>query len=217
MKRHLYSPTTADGFTLIEVLVSVFLLSIMSALCYGTLNYVMKARTITQDSFARLRDVEMTMHYLVNDVSQMTLRPVRDSLGETAQPTLLADPRNTALLSLTRGGWANWVGLPRSTQQRVTYRLEQETLIREYLPVLDATLSVTPTRQSLLSGVKQITFRYLDGTRAWQTQWPVLNLDGAMPDGSGVNLPLRTRPLAIEVVIELQDFGSLRRVIEVPG
>jgi general secretion pathway protein J len=217
MKRHLYSPTTADGFTLIEVLVSVFLLGIMSALCYGTLNYVMKARTITQDSFARLRGVEMTMHYLVTDVSQMTLRPVRDSLGEITLPTLLADPRNTALLSLTRGGWTNWVGLPRSTQQRVTYRLEQETLIREYLPVLDATLSTTPTRQSLLTGVKQITVRYLDGARAWQTQWPVLNLDGAMPDGSGVNLPLRTRPLAIEVVIELQDFGSLRRVIEVPG
>jgi general secretion pathway protein J len=217
MKQRTYLPTGADGFTLIEVLVSVFLLGIMSALCYGTLNYVMKARTITQDSFGRLRGVEMTMHYLVNDMSQMTLRPVRDTLGEAALPTLLADPRNTALVSLTRGGWSNWVGLPRSTQQRVTYRLEQETLIREYLPVLDATLSSTPIRQSLLTGVKQITFRYLDGTRAWQTQWPALSLDGSMPDGSGANLPLRTRPLAVEVIIELQDFGTLRRVIEVPG
>jgi general secretion pathway protein J len=217
MKRLMHRRYRLAGFTLIEVLVSIFLLSIMSALAYGTLNYVMKARTITHDAFDRLRRVEMTMHYLVADFSQTGLRPVRDTLGETALPTLLADPRNTALVSLTRGGWTNWVGLPRSTQQRVTYRLEQDTLIREYQTVLDATLSTVPVRQPLLTGVKQITFRYLDATRTWQNQWPVANPNGATPGSIGPTLPLRTRPLAIEVVIELQDFGSLRRVIEVPG
>ncbi len=202
------------GFTLIEVLVSIFLLAVMSALAYGTLNYVTKARTITRDSFDRLRAVEVTMHYLVTDLSQLEPRPVRDALGAVAVPALLADARSTDLLSLTRGGWANWVGLPRSTQQRVTYRLEQDTLVREYQLVLDPTLSDAPVRRTLLTGVTKVTLRYLDAARTWQTQWPAPTGDNS---GGNSAIALRLRPRAIEVVLELKDFGTLRRVIEVPG
>jgi general secretion pathway protein J len=207
------APAHARGFTLIEVLVSVFLLAVLSAFAYGTLNYVVKARTITSSSFARLREVELAVHTIVNDFKQVEPRPVRDLLGDVTQPALLADPRNTDLVALTRGGWSNNAGLQRGTLQRVVYRLDQGTLVREYQAVLDATLSDTPIRRELLKDVTQITIRYMDSTRAWQTQWPAASAAGS----AAAPVALRDRPKAVEVVIDLKDIGTLRRVIEVPG
>jgi general secretion pathway protein J len=203
----------ARGFTLIEVLVSMFLLAVLSTFAYGTLNYVVKAREVTGTSFARLREVELAMHTMVNDFQQLEPRPVRDLLGDVTQPALLADPRNTDLVALTRGGWSNNAGLQRSTLQRVVYRLDNTTLVREYQTVLDATLSNTPVRRELLKDVVHVTLRYLDSSHVWQTQWPAATVAG----GAVAPVALRDRPRAVEIVLELKDFGKLRRVIEVPG
>ncbi|MCX7058920.1 MAG: prepilin-type N-terminal cleavage/methylation domain-containing protein, partial [Proteobacteria bacterium] len=83
------------GFTLIEVLVSVFLLSVLSAFAYETLNYVRRSREITSASFDRLRAIEMTVHTMVADFEQIQPRPVRDMIGTAVLPALLADPRTT--------------------------------------------------------------------------------------------------------------------------
>jgi general secretion pathway protein J len=203
----------ARGFTLIEVLVSVFLLSVLSALCYETLAYVRHSREVTVASFGRLRDLELAIHTLASDFSQAEPRPVRDALGETALPALFADARSSDLVAVTRGGWANTSGLPRGTLQRVTYSLENGSLVRKYYTALDATPNSTLVRREILHDVVSVTFRYLDANRAWQTQWPALSTAGAATNA----LPLSTRPLAVEVVIELADVGKIRRLIEVPG
>ena len=45
--------------------------------------------------------------------------------------------------------------------------------------------------------------------REWREQWPPLNVD---PAGG-----LRTRPLLIEITIELADLGVITRLFEVSG
>lgn len=200
------------GFTLIEVLVSVFLLAVVSALCYETLNYVRRAREGALAGFERLRDLELAMHTLADDFGQLAPRPVRDTLGATYVPALYADGRSTDLVALTRGGWPNPTGAPRGTLQRVTYSLENGELVRRYYTVLDATLASPQVRRTLLRDVVAVQLRYLDAAHAWQTQWPALAVAG--PANA---LPLSTRPLVVEVVIELRDSGKIRRLIEVPG
>jgi general secretion pathway protein J len=200
------------GFTLIEVLVSVFLLAIVSALAYQALNYVRRARESTETAFARLRSVELAVHTLVTDFEQLEPRPVRDVVGTSVLPALLADPRTTNLVTLTRGGWPNTPGLPRGTLQRVTYRLDGTTLVREHLTVLDATLANAPVRRDLLKDVVSVHLRYMDSTRTWQEQWPPIGMGGAAGAPS-----LGLRPLAIEVAIETRDFGRIVRIAEVPG
>jgi len=49
----------------------------------------------------------------------------------------------------------------------------------------------------------------MNGGREWQEQWP--------PLGMPAPIALRARPLAVEFVIVLADYGEIRRVIEVPG
>jgi general secretion pathway protein J len=200
------------GFTLIEVLVAVFLLAVLSAFAYQTLNYVRRSREVTSAAFARLRAVELTMHTMVTDFEQLEPRPVRDVVGTAVLPALLADPRTTNLVSLTRGGWPNTAGLPRGTLQRVTYRLDGTTLVREYYTVLDATLANAPVRREILKDVGSVHLRYMDASRTWQDEWPPVGMGGAAGTPS-----LGLRPLAVEIVVELKDIGRIVRIAEVPG
>jgi general secretion pathway protein J len=204
--------STGRGFTLIEVLVSVFLLSVLSAFAYETLNYVRRSREVTTVAFERMRAIELAVHTLVSDFEQLAPRPVRDLLGQASLPALLADPRTTNLVTLTRGGWPNPAGLPRGTLQRVTYRIDNGTLLREYQTVLDATLANAPVKREILSDVVRVGIRYMDSSRVWQEQWPPL---ASGPQGPTV--PLTMRPMAVEIVVELKDAGRITRLVEVPS
>lgn len=207
------SSKSAGGFTLIELLVSVFLLSVLSAFCYGTLNYVGKSREGTEAAFERTRRLQLAVNALVTDFTQLEPRPVREPLGDSSVPALRSDRRNAQeIVSLTRGGWSNTAGLPRGTLQRVTYRLDGDRLIRSYTTVLDATLANAPVERELLTNVVGVQFRFLDGGRQWHEQWPPL-----VASGFTNATPLRTRPMAVEITLELRDVGRIVRLVEVPG
>ena len=49
----------------------------------------------------------------------------------------------------------------------------------------------------------------MDNQKQWQEQWPPLNAAPATIT--------RLRPLAVEVTLELEDFGEITRLIEVDG
>jgi len=116
------------------------------------------------------------------------------------------------LLTFTRGGWTNPVGIQRSELQRVSYTIENGALIRQYYPVLDATEAVVPVKRQLVDHVKNFSLRFMDAGHNWQNGWPPIT-SGA---GSLTTAP-RLRPVAVEVTIELNDWGVLVRHIEVAG
>jgi len=120
---------------------------------------------------------------------------------------------NTALplLTFTRGGWTNPVGLPRSELQRVSYTIENGALMRSYSMELDSTAANAPIKRKLVDHVRSFTLRFMDAGHNWQTQWPPITA------GAQQSLTLRMRPVAIEITIELEDWGILMRHVEVPG
>jgi general secretion pathway protein J len=113
------------------------------------------------------------------------------------------------LADLTRGGWSNTAGQQRGTLQRVSYALVGDVLKRSYTTALDAMQGTQPVIQDLVSGVKTIQFRYLDANQNWQSQWPPPSIPA--PEN------LAVRPVAVEVTVELKDWGTIRRLIEVAG
>lgn len=117
------------------------------------------------------------------------------------------------IVSFTRGGWTNPVGLPRSELQRVSYSIENGALVRSYTTELDTTLSVQPIKRTLIDHVKRFGVRFMDAGHNWQTQWPAPGVAGA---DQQLTL-LRFLPVAVEVTIELDDWGVLMRHIEGPG
>lgn len=198
------------GFTLIELMVALFITAIVFALGYGAVNQALNSRQGLEEKQARLLAVQTTMRVFAQDFDQLSLRPVRDAAGQSWQPVLISSQGTQPYLTFTRGGWANPAGVQRPALQRVTYSLDKEALSRDYWPVLDSLLSTLMVKRQLLTGVRSVTFRYMDEARQWRPEWPPAPVPGAQL----VNL--RIRPIAVEVTLELDDFGKITRIFEVP-
>ena len=149
------------GFTLIEVMVSLAIFGLLAAFSYLTLNGIVEQSRIVGAEMTELQALQRTLQRMNLDFSQLVPRPVRDELGDGRQPSLRADARSTELVELTRGGWPNPLVLPRPTLQRVSYRIEEDRLIRRQWPVLDRTLGTEPAEATLLEGLQDIRLRYL--------------------------------------------------------
>ena len=200
------------GFTLIELMVAVFITAVLFAIGYGAVNQAVKNREGLEQQQERLLAVQTTMRTLAQDVNQLALRPIRDPNGNDWIPVLVATSNTPQkILELTRGGWANPAGVQRPALQRVVYLFEDNTLRRQYWRVLDPLLSTEPVKQDLVTGVKSVTFRYMDVSRQWRDSWPP-----ASAIANSAQLNLRHRPIAVEVTIELNDWGKIVRVLEVP-
>ena len=146
-------------------------------------------------------------HILAQDLRQVAPRPVRDTFGEGWRPAILTSPGTDFAIELTRAGWPNPAGLPRATQQRVAYRIQDDQLVRLHWLTLDPTVSDDPVATVLLEEIDSIVFNYIDAGGEVSEQWPPV--DGQ--SGGGLTL----RPRAVEVVLTLPDEGEIRRWIEV--
>jgi general secretion pathway protein J len=200
------------GFTLVELLVAMFVTAIMFTIGYGAINQALVNRDALLARQERLLQVQRSMRLFSQDFTQLAPRPVREQSG-LWQPALEADARKAALVSFTRGGWANPAGVQRAMLQRVRYVLADKTLWRETFDVLDATLDTRPKRRRMLDHVIALKLRYMDEAHAWHDQWPPASLQ-AGPRGQ---FELRKRPIAVEASLELEDWGTLVRLIEIAG
>ena len=78
----------AGGFTLVEILVALVILSIMAALGYGTYRAARISGERAEESMQRSREIEFGMRVMESDFAEMVPRPVRDILGSTLLPAL---------------------------------------------------------------------------------------------------------------------------------
>ncbi len=194
------------GMTLIELLVAVFVFAVMMTLTYSVLDQVFKNSDIINSGMNRVQEIQTAMRFLESDVMQTAPRPVRDELGEQYANALQSNASSQYALELTRSGWTNPAGLPRSTLQRVGYALVDGELSRFHWYVLDRTFSNEPVQTVLLSDVDSILVRYLQANGEWTEQWP--------PIGSAGGVNPRNRPRAVEIRLTLPDQGELSRIVE---
>lgn len=195
------------GFTLIELLVAMFLLAILGTAGFQMLFQVTATRERIEAQSLRLSELQRTFYWLAEDVTQIANRPVRSAIDSKLAP-LQFNIEGESLFEFTRAGWTNPaadVSPVRSNLQRVAYSLDGDRLIRQYWYHLEP-IDESPTRRrQMLTGVDDLTFRFLDGQGAWTESWPP----------PGVENP--GMPLAIEFTLELQDFGNVARVFALPG
>lgn len=197
------------GFTLLEILVATVILAIMGLMAYRAVGEARVTVEAADGHMMRLREVQRAMHLIVSDFRTLAPRPVRETIGDGYRAALQRDPNAVTLVELSRAGWPNGAGTPRGTVQRVSYRIEEDKLIREHWNVTDPTLANPPIKRELLKRVERVEVRYMNSGREWVAEWPPLNSAG--------NLGFRMRPLAVEVTIVLGDYGELTRLVEVPG
>ena len=206
-------PSRVRGFTLLEILVAVAIFGIVGVLAFSGYSELTRQSERLSESAARTRQIQSAIHRLVQDFSSLEPRPIREPLGDNVQPALLADARKEQLAEFTHSGWSNPAGVPRSTLQRVAYTFEDGKLTRNYWVMLDRTLATEPVRAVLLDRVKAMNLRFMDGrSRRFTDQWP--SAGGGVVAGPNA---ARALPIAVEITIELEDWGKITRLVEVAG
>jgi general secretion pathway protein J len=201
--------TQPAGFTLIELMVAIVVFVILAGMGYLGLAHLIEQREIASTGMDRTNQLRATAHRVTEDLFTARPRPVDDPFSGPPQPGLRVDPTGSPRLMLTRGGWMNPLSRPRSTQQRVAYLLEGDELVRLTWMVLDPAADTEPVRQVLLAGVLRFEVRLLTGDASWQDRWP--------SGRNGGTTLASTMPRAAEVLLELEDWGEVRWLVEMVG
>jgi len=197
-----------NGFTLLEILVSISIFAIISVIALTGLKTIIDAQQITNKVADQIKELQSTMFYLEQDVRYTVDRDIRDEFGDT-QPAVHAGNTGITGMSLTRAGLRNPQGLSRSNMIRVHYRLSDNSLIRSQYKSLDRISESDKFDRQLMSNVDDLEFRFLDSKYQWVNFWPPVTVN---TQGSQVNLPK-----AIEITISHQYLGKITRLISLPG
>ena len=217
---------------------ALFIAAVMFARGYGAINQALQNRGTISRHQQSLVQLESAMQIMEQDFVQIAPRPVRDPGGNGYLPCLQGSPSSNAsdapdtssaaatsdtddsdsdtatpLVILTRAGWSNPIGVPRTELERVAYVLDDGTLVREHWNVLDATLSSLPVRRNLLQHVRSVSFQYMSVTHSWVDSWPPTATSGENVQDS----LYRMRPLAVQVVLDTQQWGRITRIFETPN
>lgn len=193
-----------SGFTLIEILVALFIFAVVGLISAQLLGRTVNAYEVLDDRGQRLSQIHRAMLVVERDMLQFRNRPIRMAQGEPLPALMIGDE---GALSMTRGGWRNPLQRPRSELQRVGYRIQEEKLVRAYWPVLDRRGDEEPISQTLLEGVEDLEFFAIDQNGQEHKFWPPRS-------GQGVG-QLQIAGLVLRV--SMVPVGIVERVWEVPN
>ncbi|MBD1576009.1 type II secretion system minor pseudopilin GspJ [Vibrio sp. S11_S32] len=192
----------SGGFTLIEVMVAIMVFASLSLGAYQVVNQVQRSNQVSLDKTQRLQELQRAMIVMDSDFRQMALR--KFSFGDksgtektkplyTGQYVLDSDSDG---IVFTRLGWLNpQQAFPRGEIVKVGYRIIQGKLERVWWRYPDTPTGQEPLHKVVLSQVEKLDFGFYDGSN-WQKEW---TKDSALPQ-------------AIEVKLQLKDYGDIRRV-----
>ena len=216
--------TPARGFTLIEIMVVLVIVSIIGIGSYSLLETFFTTDRVLTARADEMRRLSMAMYRLDDDLRQLTVRPVKNAYSGY-EPAFQGV---TNEFEFTRLGAANLTREPRGNVQRLHYglgypdedavsRFERDPdddtalLLRSRWQILDRGPDSEPIAEPILDGIVDLNVRYYDrDTRTWLAQWPPAS---STTTPGAVDLRL---PLAIEITLLTRTGGEMRRVFPLP-
>lgn len=195
-----------SGFTLVEVLVALFIFSILSAASMAVLTSTLRSKDLMKRKSVELRQRATLRILLKSDFANTLAVPKTDAFGQPEQAIFIGGSiGDERFLSLSRTGWDNPGGIEqRSSLQAVEYVLKDKALIRQVRARFNPVTATPVSEQNLMSGVERVTLGFFDGEK-WQENW----LTGAPPIG------VPSMPILASVELEFENGDKLRQVFRV--
>ncbi|MEX0645899.1 MAG: type II secretion system minor pseudopilin GspJ [Parvularculaceae bacterium] len=197
------------GFTLPELLVALFIFSLIATASVYALRLGVEARDQLADADRRHAEIELARALIRDDMAQLVQRSVRDEFGAPMGPPFeggsalrrrLAVDGERLLLSFVRGGWANPEHqAPRSDLQYVEYIEKSGALLRRIRPYLDAARGQPAFDRVLFRDARDVEISFLVGEVRGELDW-----------AAGWPLPGRAEfPRAMTLAITTARYGAL--------
>lgn len=204
------------GFTLLEVLVALSIFALIGVGTNQLLRTVIDTRDATEFRTDQLKNTLRAIGLLERDLSQIVNRPIRNEYGDRVPALQIG--YGLYDIEFSRLGWRNPAALPRSNVQRVAYRLNEGELERHYWLILDRAEDSEPRVQKILSGVEDFRIHALSENGETSDNW-----SGDLVAGNSLSGDLllddpssdsgKALPIALEVFIQIEEFGEVRKVI----
>lgn len=186
-----------QGFTLLEILIALFIFTIVSLILVSALHNVIGLQSGAEKNAERLRTLQMTLLMMSRDIEQAVDRPILNTAGKE-EVAFIGTPRNFAF---THTGLANPTGmLLRSTLQRTGYEWNHQSLSRMTWPVLDQAPQTRSQSRVLLTNVNEARFSYLDQEGRFHDYWPLAEQSN------------QTLPKAVRIYLTISPWGKLSQL-----
>ncbi len=193
----------ANGFTLIEIMIALFIFAIIAAITTAGLQGVITARDRSAANAKRLQQLQIALTIMQRDIAQAINRPITDSKGQQ-QAAFTGDALKN-YLEFTHGGFINPMAQEkRSTLQRVAYYFRDNKLYRRTWPVLDRPQNTKHHDKVILTRLNSFSFIFYDQKKQQQKFWPLKNTSD--------NSPL---PIAVRVTLDLNKWGRIIRTFKI--
>ena len=218
------------GFTLIEVLVSTFIIGIILSIIFlsiDSLNYnVLSNKKVSENQ----KSILLTLSIIEQDLSSLIDRPVRDKLGEY-EPSVLLTNNTQSELSFTRSFYDN--DDKKTYLVRIQYTRNEGIYERRIWEVLDRVQDTNYETHFFDPEILRLKILAASLDGEWSEFWPIsydqillsraegeLNTNISRDDilrfqalsskkvGSTYNLPI-----AFKIIIEHESLGEIERVL----
>ena len=188
------------GFTLVELLVALTIFGMLAAAGVALLSFSVTAQAASGEKLDAIASVRRVSAVLTSDLAQALPRIARNEAGDRQPAFTGNDGSDELLMGFVRGGWSNLDDQPRSTLQKIEYRLVEGRLERRAFPMVDGAAPAEPA--VLADNVESLALRYRTD-EDWRERW-----DPQKPE---------LMPLAVELVITRRGEAPLRQVFLVGG
>jgi general secretion pathway protein J len=186
-----------QGFTLVELLVSLLIFGMLSAAGVALLTFSVRAQDLADERLDQLADVRRFGAIVTSDLAQAAPRVTRDDTGATRAAFVDGSGETgAASFLLVRRGWENLDGSPRPSLQKVQYRVSEGRLERIAYRYLDGAAEMEPV--PLLEGVRSLRLSYRDRKGEWRERWDPTQI--------------AELPTAIEMVFDIEGSGTIRQL-----
>jgi general secretion pathway protein J len=188
------------GFTLLEILIALFIFTLISMIMTSVLHTLLNSQSATEKKSLRLTALETTFILLTNDLEQTINRSVLSNRN-----TLDSFMGTSTRVAFTHAGLINPQGLlQRSTLQRVEYFLDKEHFIRMTWPVLDQTSKTQGNQRVLLEDIEDVRFEYLDNDGHFHNSWSMQDSNALLPK-------------AVRVTLKISHWGEITQLYLIPS
>jgi len=193
-----------SGFTLIELIIAIFILVIISGIIVSGISITMRSEKQISERSDFTAKLQMAMIIMARDMRQFVYRPVINN--DSAIMPALIRPYKNQIIEFTRAGFINPLGMSqRSELLRVAYQLQNNNLVRITWRALDRAPNSKPSDRIILSSIKNIKLRYLNNNRQFVKP----------PTSSAPRSTLV--PLGISFDFEFMDGRHIKRFFAISG
>ncbi|HCY39601.1 MAG TPA: type II secretion system protein GspJ [Neisseriales bacterium] len=194
-----------QGFTLIEIMISVIIFAIISVISYRIITSLINTKQIAGGAQEKWGNLSLINSNMGTNWNRSIPLVVRDGNGAIL-PALQGKPKLSSnydsQLELTISGYIGDDVYGTTPPKRIGYRFNQGSLYLVTWPVLNRVLTTVPQIDLLIDNVQTFSVLYLYQDKQWHDSWP--------PEGGDPTV----LPRAVKLQYQLKSGESVERVKE---